>query len=523
VGDFNADGKLDLAAANGGTTGVSVMRGNGDGTFQTPSTIDIGGDPRSVAVGDFNGDGKLDIAATSNVYWPGYGGWYYYGYYGYYEGQANVMLGNGAGSFAAPVTTSLGTGYHGSAAAADFDGDGNDDLAVANSDYGMVSVALGANIGAPLGAAAAFTTGWYPQAVTVGDFTGDGNLDLATAGQTVDILPGLGDGTFRGVAQQYVDPAAIAAADFNGDGKLDVVTADPWAQVVSVMLGRGDATLSPPSNHAAGTNPVAVAAGDFNGDGRADVAAANAGSGNVSVLLNNGAWPAANAPTLSVGDITVTEGNTGTLNATFTVTLSAAFNQPVTVQYTTADGDLWNTAMAGTDYQSRSGQVTIPAGQTTATISIPVIGDRTGENAETFSLRLIDATNAYTGDGVGLATILDNEPRISINSVSKSEGNGKTSTLTFTVTLSVAYDQAVTVNYATTNGTATASSDYTAKSGSVTFAAGETTKTITVTILGDKRRESNETFFVDLFGASSNALIGTARGTGTIFNDDNRP
>ena len=521
VGDFNADGKLDLAAANGGTTGVSVMRGNGDGTFQAPSTIDIGSDPRSVAVGDFNGDGKLDIAATSNIYWPGYGG-YYYGYYGYYEGQASVLLGNGAGSFAAPVSSSLGAGYHTSAAADDLNGDGKDDFVAVNSDYGMATVALGASTGAPLGTASSYNTGWYPQAVTVGDFTGDGNLDLATAGQTVDILPGLGDGTFQGVVRQFVDPAAIAATDFNADGKLDVVTADPWTQVVSVMLGGGNGTLSPPTNHAAGTNPTAVAAGDFNGDGRADVAAANAGSGNVSVLLNNGAWPAANAPSVSVGDVTVTEGNTGTLNAVFTVTLSAASSQSVTVQYQTADGNAGTSATAGTDYQARSGQITIPAGQTSATIAVPINGDRTAENSETFSLRLTDASNAFTADGFGLATILDNEPRISINSVVKSEGNGKSSTMTFTVTLSVAYDQAVTVNYGTATGTATAGSDYQAKSGSLTFAAGETIKTITVTIYGDKRRESNETFFVDLFGASSNALIATARGTGTIFNDDSR-
>jgi hypothetical protein len=106
--------------------------------------------------------------------------------------------------------------------------------------------------------------------------------------------------------------------------------------------------------------------------------------------------------------------------------------------------------------------------------------------------------------------------------VSKSEGNGKTTTFTFTVSLSAAYDQAVTVNYRTANGTATAGSDYQAKSGSVTFAPGETIKTITIVVNGDKSRESNETFFADLFGPSSNALVSVARGTGTIFNDDRR-
>jgi hypothetical protein len=110
--------------------------------------------------------------------------------------------------------------------------------------------------------------------------------------------------------------------------------------------------------------------------------------------------------------------------------------------------------------------------------------------------------------------------------VSKSEGNsnGKniTTTFTFTVSLSAAYDQAVTVNYSTANGTATAGSDYQAKSGSVTFAPGETIKTITIVVNGDRSKEANETFFVDLFGPSSNAFINTSRGIGTIFNDDKR-
>ena len=520
VGDFNADGKLDLAAANGGTASVSVMRGNGDGTFQAPSSIEIGSDPSSVAVGDFNGDGKLDLAATSNVYVPYYS--YYYGNYGFNEGHVHVLLGSGTGSFAAPTDASLGFGYHTSAAAADLNGDGNDDVVAVNVEYSAVTVALGSSTGDPLGFAASYGTGWSPQAVAVGDFTGDGVLDLATAGQTVDILRGLGDGSFQWASQQFVDGTSVAAADFNADGKLDVVTADPWGATVSVLLGRGDGTLTPAIDHAAGATPMAIAAGDFNGDGRADVAAANAGSGNVSVLLNNGVWPALNASSISVGDVTVTEGNTGTLNAVFTVTLSAASNQAITVNYTTVDGTFANTATAGTDYQVRSGQVTIPAGQTSATVTVPVNGDRLAENSETFSLRLTNPANAFIADGLGVATIVDNEPRISINNVSKSEGNGKTTTFTFTVTLSAAYDQAVTVNYATANGSATGGSDYQAKTGSVTFAPGETVKTITIVVNGDKTRESNETFFVDLFGPSSNALISLARGTGTIFNDDRR-
>src|SRR4029450_13596593 len=132
--------------------------------------------------------------------------------------------GNGTGSFAPPTSSSLGTGYHTSAAAADLNGDDNDDFVAVNADYGAVTVALGASTGDPLGSAWDYATGWYPQAATVGDFTGDGLLDLATAGQTVDILQGIGEGSFQWVSGQNVYASAIAAADFNADGKLDVVT-----------------------------------------------------------------------------------------------------------------------------------------------------------------------------------------------------------------------------------------------------------------------------------------------------------
>ena len=519
VGDFNEDGKLDLAAANGGGYGVSVLLGNGDGNFRAPASVGVGSDPLSVAVGDFNGDGKMDLAVSSQTEYTSY----YYGYY-YYgstwrQGHVSVLLGDGGGGFAAPNTYDLTGGSPFGLAVADLDADGSPDVVTAN-EYGTASVLLGNGDGTLRysGPASDFATGWYPQAVAVGDFTGDGILDLVTAGQTVDILPGFGDGTFRSVVRQYVDPVAVAAADFNGDGMLDVATADPWTAAVSVFLGRGDGTLTLPVEHTAGLSPVAVAVGDFNGDGRPDLVAANAGSDTVSVLLNDGVWPPRDAPSLRVGDVTVVEGNAGTVNAVFTVTLSAASDRDVTFRYATLGG----TATAGTDYDARSGEVTIRAGATSATIVVPVRGDRAAESAESFSLRLSDPVNAFVADGLGVATIADDEPRISINNVTKYEGNGKTTVFTFTVSLSVAYDQPVTVSYATAAGTATAGTDYESGTGTVTFAPGETTKTISVVVKGDKQREANETFYVDLFGASSFATIGVARGVGTIWNDDNR-
>ena len=210
--------------------------------------------------------------------------------------------------------------------------------------------------------------------------------------------------------------------------------------------------------------------------------------------------------------MTVTEGNAGTANATFTVTLSAAYGQPVTVNYSTANG----TATAGSDFQTASGTLTFAPGETSKTITVAVLGDQMYEPNETFAVNLSGATNATIGDGNGIGTIVNDDtyvtPSISIGDVSKAEGRNGSTLFTFTVTLSVPSATAVTVNYSTANGTATAVEDYTAASGTLTFAPGETTKTITIKVKGDRKREADETFFVNLFGVSSNALILDAAG-----------
>jgi Ca2+-binding RTX toxin-like protein len=300
VGDFNADGKLDVVAANAGD--VSVLLGNGDGTLAPPTGIDIGSGPQSVAVGDFNGDGKLDLGVTSNVYYPGTPGYWvgdqngYFFYPGtpaYYEGRANVLLGNGDGSFSAPNTTWLGYGYRSSAAVADFNGDGAQDFAAANPDGGTVSVLLGDGTGA-LGAPADYWAGSSPSSVAAGDVNGDGKPDLVTAntsGGDVGVLLGNGDGSFP-AAQNYATgsyPYSVAAADLNGDGKPDLVTANPSDNSVSVLPGNGDGSFRNAQFYAAGSGPDAVAAGDFNGDGRPDLAVTDYSAG-VAVLLNTGDW-----------------------------------------------------------------------------------------------------------------------------------------------------------------------------------------------------------------------------------------
>jgi probable HAF family extracellular repeat protein len=223
-------------------------------------------------------------------------------------------------------------------------------------------------------------------------------------------------------------------------------------------------------------------------------------------------------PLIRIADApAVTEGNSGTRSATFTVTLSAASSQTVTVNYATGNG----TAAAGGDYLATSGTLRFAPGQTSMTITVSVLGDRLPEPNETFVVNLSSPTNAIIADGQGAGTILDDEPRISIRDATVREGNGGTRSMTFTVTLSAAYDQPVTVHFATTDGTATASdNDYAATSGTLTFAPGQTVQTVTVTIKGDKKKEADESFYLDLFDSSGNSLITKSRGTGTILNDD---
>src|SRR5262249_17379580 len=152
----------------------------------------------------------------------------------------------------------------------------------------------------------------------------------------------------------------------------------------------------------------------------------------------------------------------------------------VTVNYVTSNG----TATSGSDYQAANGTLTFAPGETSKTITVLVKGDRVAEPNETFHVNLSSPTHATFSNSSGLGTILDDEPRISISDVTRSEGNkGQTTLFTFTVTLSAAYDQAVTLSFRTTDGTAKSNDqDYVASTGTLTFAPGETSKTITIQI-----------------------------------------
>jgi hypothetical protein len=519
VADLNNDGNLDVVVINQSSASLSVLPGNGDGTFRP--LINTATLPRlqDVAAADFNADGHMDLVYTSDGQNGG-------------SGSVVVLVGDGQGGFATQHQYLAHTQNPGELAIADLNADGRPDVVTVNAS--TVSVLLGNGDGT-FQTARTSATGSGAGRLAMGDFNGDGKLDLVnsstytdgvtSATETVNVLPGRGDGTFAAQIQSFAGynfgPPHVGAADFDGDGKLDVVTVDSPSDsaVDALLLGRGDGTFTDPDQLSFGGG-MAVAVGDFNGDGRPDFAVAEWDAndfGTVSVGLNDGNWTPP-PPALRISDVSVAEGNAGAVAATFAVTLSAASTQTVTVAYATANG----TATAGSDYQAKSGTVTFASGETSKTITVPVNGDRVPEPNESFLVNLSGATNASIAEGQGVGSILDDEPRVSISDVTMKEGRKLQSTqFSFIITLSTAYDQPVTMSFQTANGTATTSdNDYVAKTGTLTFEAGETTKTITIVVNGDSKKEANETFYLDLFGNSSNSLFTKKRGTGTILNDD---
>jgi Calx-beta domain len=241
-----------------------------------------------------------------------------------------------------------------------------------------------------------------------------------------------------------------------------------------------------------------------------------------STIWNSFAQASVAVGSVSISDVSIAEGNSGTRVATFTVTRTggtAAFN----VNYATSDGG----AMVGDgDYVATSGTLSFGANVNTQPISVTINGDTNVESDQSFFVNLSGATNgAAINDSLGIGTILNDDSTVAVGSVSISdvsitEGNSGTKVATFTVTRTGG-TAAFNVNYATSDGGATvADGDYVAASGTLAFGANVNTRTISVTINGDTRVESDQSFYVNLSGATNGAGISDSLGIGTILNDD---
>ena len=221
VGSFNGDANLDLAVANQAANTVSILPGNGDGTFGARSDFATGAGPAAVVAGDFNKDGKQDLAVVNHT-----------------DNTVSILLGNGDGTFAAHTDIPVGAGPI-ALVAADFNRDGNLDLAVANQTANTISILLGNGDGT-FKPKQDYAVGTSPVALTFGDFNNDGNIDLAVANHaanTFSMLLGKGDGTFltRTDFGTGAGPSSIASADFNVDGRLDLVVTNQTDNTLSLF------------------------------------------------------------------------------------------------------------------------------------------------------------------------------------------------------------------------------------------------------------------------------------------------
>jgi len=269
--DVDADGDLDLATANGGTSDVSLFLNSGTGSFSGAKLAFVGATPFDLAAGDLNQDGIADLV-TADV-----------------QGLS-LLFGLGNALFDTDRRYPAGEFPQG-LAVADFNADGAQDVAVASNDSDEIAVLLGRGDGT-FASEHRFPAGSTPLDIATADFNRDGKPDLVTVNSYADslsVLLGQGDGTFGPPATSAVGefPIALLTADFNADGRPDVAVANNSSNDVSVLLGNGDGTFAPPMGYSIGNGPVALTVGDFQGDGRLDLVTANNGTKDLSLLSGN--------------------------------------------------------------------------------------------------------------------------------------------------------------------------------------------------------------------------------------------
>ena len=271
VADFNRDGALDVVVSHADSSSVSILRGRGDGTFGLPEWYDVGKTPFALAAMDVNGDGFPDVVTANND-----------------SNDVSLLVGRGDGTFTNAQSFRAGETPFG-ILLADLDGDGRVDIATPGwNGPGVASLLLQTGLGLSFSRRDVPAGTPEPISISSGDFNGDHVLDLVVARDRISILPGLGEGRFGRPSTIGAKAMSwgLAPADFNRDGRLDLATAA--GDAVFVLLGNGRGQLRRAVEYRAGVNAHALVAADLNGDGNTDLAVANYASGDVSVLAGRG-------------------------------------------------------------------------------------------------------------------------------------------------------------------------------------------------------------------------------------------
>lgn len=429
--DLDGDTKQDLIIAAVGSNAVLVLLGNGNGTFLAPVPYVVGDGPQRLVFDDFNGDAKGDvIVVNSNTF------------------SYSTLRGNANGTFLAAVTMPARPNSL-TPISADFDKDGKPDLAIVNNGFDLVDIRLnspsvrGTNISATATVPATVLVATfvdYDNSKTAGSFTASINWGDATAPSMGTVVASVTAGFNVTGTHTYASPGnynvVVQIADDSGNlasATSTAVVKAPTSITLSTSVTPSDfgqsvtftATVTSGTGTPSGTvqfkdngNNLGTAAA-LNGSGIATLttSAVTVGTHIITAQYSGAATFEASSgtlsggqvvrplPTLSINDVSITEGDSGTSSLMFTVTLSAASNLTVTVNFATADF----TATAGVDYQAATGGLIFNPGQTTKTVSVTVTGDALNEEDESFFLNISNPVNAATSDAQGTGTIVNDD------------------------------------------------------------------------------------------------------------------
>jgi len=545
VADFNNDGHLDLVVVmsgiGGGDGGVSVLLGDGNGGFANRDFPTGAYNAWGVAAGDFNRDRNVDLALTATVTSAGVA-----------SRDIHILLGDGAGGFVENTTVQALQDTPHAVTAGDFNEDGILDLVIgatqstsfhagaADATFGAGQLLSGSsNLSGDQLFAADFNGDTHldvgsRQAVYLGagngsftrsaffavgakasaDLNGDGRLDLiSAAGSSLQIWFGKGDGSFVVNATITVGAnlAAAAAADIDGDGHTDVALVSAGDTAVAVLLNNGDGTLAAPQAFATGAQPRLLAAADWDEDGFLDLIVPYNNLGNTPYASRLMQVPPAPSPgrlQLGANAYSVSEAGPG---VAVTVTRTGGSLGIVSIDYATSDGS----ATAGGDYTAAMGTLTFADGIISQSLVVPILEDTVYEGNETFTLTLSNATGgAAIGTPAGsVLTITDNDAPPPSGSLQFGSATYTVRedgvTVNVTVTRSGGSFGAVTVDYASGNGSAAAGSDYSATLGTLSFADGVISQSFDIAVLDDTLYEGSETVNLILSNVTGGASLGT--------------